>query len=394
MSEFNQAGLILGSLCSSVRLLGPRTRSWTPSLHLIRSFSHTSRHAKGVQGPAVIDPITGNQRRRTPGAPLPSSQESDDAVICRQAIEEGQPPETIFRSRLHTGSLSRAAAAVCLTEASQRGHTETKLGQTALQWLWDQRGDIIYPDDNDLIYAVVDLLLREGQEEEVWRWMSCVSTRPTSLPPFIRYEWRDTTLKGLFLTKLKLSTDRSLDDVIKAFFRSKTFYVPDGGATGWLFRQSTRYIPLQAHEMSPSINGGRRWDYRWSRTSIELWEEAVKALRPLYGNYTARLDILAMFHLREPNPEPIRKLFENALTDPDNPLHEMRFIKTRNAYRFCADYAVDELRILGRLDDAAQLDAACKEVLPQPTRYGDRPDREGIFAQRKPAKKLPFPKFK
>jgi hypothetical protein len=39
-----------------------------------------------------------------------------------------------------------AAAAVCLIEASQRGHTGTKLGQAALAWLWNQRRDIILPD--------------------------------------------------------------------------------------------------------------------------------------------------------------------------------------------------------------------------------------------------------
>jgi hypothetical protein len=70
-------------------------------------------------------------------------------------------------------------------EASQKVHGETKMGQTALAWLWDQRGDLVYPDDNDLVYAMVDLLVREDQEEELWRWMSCDSTRPKYAPNII-----------------------------------------------------------------------------------------------------------------------------------------------------------------------------------------------------------------
>lgn len=131
-------------------------------MQFIRSFSHTSRHAGQIQGPIAIDPVTGNPRRRTPNAPLPSLQEKLDVAACRKAIEEGEHPETLFRSRLHARTLTRASAAACLMEVSQRNYSEGDLGQTALTWLWDQRSDLIYPDDNGLVYAMVDLLVREG----------------------------------------------------------------------------------------------------------------------------------------------------------------------------------------------------------------------------------------
>jgi hypothetical protein len=133
----NRAGPVLRSLYSSVRLVGPRTHPWTLRPHQIRSSSQSSRRAKVYERFTVPDPITGNPRRRTPDAPPLNSREQEDAAVCRQAVEEGEDPETLFKSRLHAGTLSRSSAAVCLMEASQRGHSETKLGQTALAWLWD-----------------------------------------------------------------------------------------------------------------------------------------------------------------------------------------------------------------------------------------------------------------
>lgn len=101
-------------------------------------------------------------------------------------------------SRLRDGTLSRPSAGVCLTEANHRGGVEAKLGQAALAWIWDQRGDLTYPDDNDLVYAIVDLLVREGQEEDVWRWMQCESPRSKELPEFVRCGilCRDTLPRG------------------------------------------------------------------------------------------------------------------------------------------------------------------------------------------------------
>ena len=101
-----------------------------------------------------------------------------------------------------------------------------------------------------------------------------------------------------------------------------------------------------------------------------------------------------MYHMRTPDPEPFRVLFENALTDLNNPLRKLWFIRSRLAFRTNAYHASLELRRMGRHADADQLDAAREEVLPLPREYGDRPDREGVFAQGKPAKRLPFPKFK
>lgn len=81
------------------------------------------------------------------------------------------------------------------------------------------------------------------------------------------------------MSKARLSTDRSLDDAIKAFLRSKTtLFIPGGGATSWLYNQLVRYKSIQAHETSPLVNKGRRWEYFWPNTSVDLWEEAVRTL--------------------------------------------------------------------------------------------------------------------
>jgi hypothetical protein len=138
MSRLNRAGRSLGSLCSPSRLLGPRANSRNHSPHLIRSFSNTSRCASVFEGAdSVRDPVTGNPRRHTPGAPPSTSHEIEDAAACRKAIEEGELPEVVFASKLHSGTLSMVAAAVYLMEASQRNYSETKLGQNALAWLWN-----------------------------------------------------------------------------------------------------------------------------------------------------------------------------------------------------------------------------------------------------------------
>jgi hypothetical protein len=88
MSRLSCAGLILGSIRSSVRLVGPRAYLWASSPHLFRSFSNSSRRIRVVEGPdSVLDPVTGNPRRRTPGAPAPTPLEKQDAVACRKTIE-------------------------------------------------------------------------------------------------------------------------------------------------------------------------------------------------------------------------------------------------------------------------------------------------------------------
>ena len=393
MSRFNGARSILASLCSSTRLTDSRAHSWISGLHLIRSVSHYSRRARFQDGPTVCDHITGNLRRRTPNALPPSPEEKFDVAACRKAIEAGEDPETLFRSRLHTRTLTRASAAACLMEVSQRVYSEGNLGQTALTWLWDQRSDLIYPDDNGLVYAMVDLLVREGRETEVWRWISSDPSRAKDAPKHIRFEWRDTALKGLLMSKSKLSTNRSLDDAIKAFLRSEYLLVPSGGSSNWMFQQLTRYKLLQAHEVSPLINAGRRWDHVWTNTSIELWEKAVAMLPDRIQRSPMHQATLAMYHVRTPDPEPYLILFEDAQANPDHPLRELRFIISKQAYRTYAYHASDELRRMRRYDDAARLDRAREEILPRSRDYGDRPDRESIFTQGKPAKKLPFPKF-
>jgi hypothetical protein len=396
MSRLNRAGPILGSLCSSSRPLGLRAHLWTLSLHRTRHFSHSSRRAKLHDGPITRDPVTAKSRRRTPDALPPSLREQNEAAACRQAIDEGEHPDTHFRSILHGGTMSKAVAAVCLMEASQQGYTDTNLGGSALAWLWDKRGDLVYPDDNDLVYAMVDLLVREGQEEEVWRWMSSESLRPKYAPDFIRLEWRDTAFKGLLISKTRLTTNRSLDDTIRTFCRARTLFIPEGGATGWMFARLTRVKYFQANETDPSINGGRRWDYYWPNTSIELWEEALELLetRYAYRDSQAGEAMTSMYHLRTPNPEPLQRIFEDAVADPNHSLRKMKAHITRRSYRNCAYHASDELRRMGRYKDAATLDAAREEIFPQPREYGDRLDRESIFAQGITAKKLPFPKFK
>jgi hypothetical protein len=103
---------------------------------------------------------------------------------------------------------------------------------------------------------------------------------------------------------------------------------------------------------------------------------------------------LALYHMRTPNPDPIRMLFESVMDNPNHSLHKMRQSTTRGVFRVHAFHASDELRRLRRYDDAARFDAARDEVLPWGQQYGDNKYREGIFAQGKPARKLPFPKSK
>lgn len=101
-----------------------------------------------------------------------------------------------------------------------------------------------------------------------------------------------------------------------------------------------------------------------------------------------------MYHMRAPDPEPMRMLFKDAMDNPNHSLRKMQQLATRSGFHAHAIHASDELRRLGRYDDAAGLDAVREETIPWPREYKDRPDREGIFAQGQPARKLPFPKFK
>lgn len=393
MLKLHRSGPLLELLCSSSRLLKPRAHAWSLSPRLIsRCFSNSLRRAEASDWDSV-PPIT-VRRRRTPGAPLLSAGEKADAASCRQAIEEGESPETLFRSKLDAGTLSRPVAAICLVEANHRDQVTAKLGQAALTWLWNQRDDLVYPDDNDLVFAMIDLLVREGQEEDVWKWIRCKSHRSKDHPFYIRYEWRATALKGLIMSKAKLSTNGSLDDAIEAFLRSRRLFVPEGGSETWMLAQLSWFISLQAHERSPSINGGRRWKHGWPNTDIQLYERVVRTL--LSNRSTSALDHakLAMYHIRVPDPEPVLHEFQDALENPNHRLRTMRLYGTINALRTSAEHASDELRRLGRLADAALLDAAREDIFPRSKKYGARADREGIFAQGNPAKRLPYPKFK
>ncbi|CAD0099487.1 unnamed protein product [Aureobasidium mustum] len=393
MFRFRRVGPVFVSICSSSKLVEPRACVRMPSPRLLsRRFSNTLRYTQTSDWDSVrFDTV---KRRRTPGAPLLSAEEKANVVACRQAIEEGESPETLFRSKLDAGTLSRPVASICLVEANHRNQVAAKLGQAALTWLWDQRDDLIYPDDNDLVFAMTDLLVREGNEEEVWDWIRCRSHRSKDLPFYVRHEWRATALKGLVMSKTKLSTNGSLDEAIEAFLRSGSMSVPDGGSESWLKTHLSWFIPLQAHERSPSINGGRRWTHSWPNTNMRLYHRVVVTLISMHS--TSRLDLakFAMYHIRVPDPEPIMNEFQDALENPNHALHTLRLSTTMHSMRLTAEHASDELRRFGRYNDAALLDAAREKILPSTGAYGDRADRESIFAQGKPAKKSPFPKFK
>lgn len=170
MSRIQCAGTFLESLYLTSRLVTPPTYFRISGPHFVsRSFSKSVRHAEASDW--NFDSHASVHRRRTPGAPLPSAKDKADAVACRKAIDEGESSETFLRSKLDAGTLSKPVAAICLMEANHRKQYEAKLGQAALTWLWDQNDSMIYPDDNDLIYTMVELLVHEGQEEQVWRWI-------------------------------------------------------------------------------------------------------------------------------------------------------------------------------------------------------------------------------
>jgi hypothetical protein len=114
----------------------------------------------------------------------------------------------------------------------------------------------------------------------------------------------------------------------------------------------------------------------------------------LYRSDPPNVAKLAIYHTRAPDPEPTQMLLEDAMADPNHHLRKTKLLTTRSAFRMQAIHASDELRRMGRYNEAARLDAAREEIFPRPREYGDCSDREGIFAQGKPAKKLPFPKFK
>lgn len=271
---------------------------------LSRSISITSRRTRGVTGSEgrYIDPVTGTVRRRTPGAPPPDPQENAAAAACKTAILQGELPETIFKSRLQSGTLSRPVAAVCLIEADSRNQIDAGLGQLALDWLWDERANIIHPDDNDLMHALVRLLMREGQEEAVWRWMGTKSLRSWDLPRHIRFEWRSTLLKAFVMFKAQSSTDMSLDESLKAYLHAKsTVFVLFGGADTWLQSQLDKVILLRKEQICATKNGGRRWLHHWPNIDESLWEALLLELgteRPLYKFG------LDMYNPRRPNPYP------------------------------------------------------------------------------------------
>lgn len=197
------------------------------------------------------------------------------------------------------------------------------------------------------------------------------------------------------MSKAQFCRNKSLDDVIETWLRAKPLYVPIGGTTTWIMRQLQERRLLAAHEMGPSINGGRRWDYIWPNTNVQLWDQAFQEIRKVSENSNVlTLAHIALYHIDTPDPGPLLAEFKDAMQDLHHPLRRIRLAGTKVNNIMCADHASDELRRLGRQKDAALLDAARDEIFPISREYGDRADREGIFAQGKPAKRLPYPKFK
>lgn len=334
-------------------------------------------------------------RRRTPGAPEFSQQEKEDATACKIAISRGESPETLLRSRLESGTSSRPAAAVCLLEADEKSHIDANLGQITLNWLWDQRSDLLYPDDNDLVYAMVRLVVREGEEEQILRWIRAETLRPSDLPPYIRYEWRSTALKALVVYKAQIAKNGCLDEALDTFFQTKPLYVSYGGPATWLHSQLWQVVGIPKGQETPTINGGRSWKLAWPNTSAHIYD-AMSQENRLNTSSPVNDARTALYHPRGPDPDPVLAMFLAAAADSDreHPLWTMRKHETRHVFRMSATHGSEELRRQGRMEEAKSLEKARDVVLPVDHTCGDRQDREGISTQAKQKRPLPPPKFK
>jgi hypothetical protein len=129
-----------------------------------------------------------------------------------------------FRKHLTKGTLTRPLVVSCLEEAVRLDQPGSRMGETAIMWLWRSYDSIEYSLDTDLINSIAILLVREGKEELIWDWMDQETQKSASEAEESalydhRYMWRTVALRGLVEAKAYLATDNSLDAALETLIR-------------------------------------------------------------------------------------------------------------------------------------------------------------------------------
>lgn len=184
-------------------------------------------------------PLSGHRSRRSSSFTRQKIALPKDGTTLITAIHKGEDPLYLLRRYFIQDELTKDLATVCLegflkqlealpsSEAIARKVQKEKVGQLVLQWLWDDYKNIRNPEDHQLVDAIADLLVQEGQEEMAWEWIflpvKIKSSKETSGKDIqLQIIWRGHMVSALARAKAK-DVRGSLDDAIEVIFRAWKF---------------------------------------------------------------------------------------------------------------------------------------------------------------------------
>ena len=245
-----------------------------------------------------------------------------DATAIKSLARHDRDPLAVFEASTRRGAATAATAAACL-EAYSRAldplskddacakSYEDLPGKSVLHWRWQSTRQHAQDFMNkfQLNYLLTYFLLREGDEELIWRWIEadCSSTFDNpDLGPIWR-KWRSFLIRELVTVKFDLASGGPADEAVQCLL--------DFAA---LKRRSRNLAVRRASFHGPMTTVSQRLSTkRYPGTNPQLCSELLRLLHryrdAFFAGHIARLHL---FHPTEPNAQPTLRLLRAFAESP------------------------------------------------------------------------------
>ena len=271
----------------------------------------------------------------------------------------------IFEDYVSRGLATPEVAKLCLeafknslsgmaNEQRQKEISKTRSGASVLGWLWSSScsADEVFTYDMKLVTLISEMLIAEGREEALWRWMTKVDTQITITKPGkapVQAFPQALLLRSIVSSHMSLDISSGIQRALASFVRmmdscdSPTFRTVKASR---LLRPAgmylTRMIPNLARATSPDSSLGTLFDRLVQSCSI--WERSES--RAMF-----KTALLNAHHPIRPGASSTLQLLRYLIRSPDDALIVQDSKERPSLLRLLFD-VVDILQAQGHHDDA------------------------------------------